>query len=179
MRVRPDRFEAASLAVASIPVSVLVAFLAHDPAGWLGAGRTITLAGASVLAGLAVLASVGAVLGLTGRRGSRTAGSLGFGGLAAMGTDHTGLPVLDRDHPNGIQRGHIWAYLSDGGSIYYEFTADWSIEKPRPFLSRRKGIIHADDYAGHAALFGPDSGRIKAGCWAHCRRKLGSCPAGR
>lgn len=100
MRVRPDRFEAASLAVASIPVSVLVAFLAHDPAGWLGAGRTITLAGALVLAGLAVLASVGAVLGLTGRRGSRTAGSLGFGGLAAIAislsaTDPgVGLPAL-------------------------------------------------------------------------------------
>lgn len=89
-----------------------------------------------------------------------------------LGTDDTGLPVLDRDHPNGIKRGHIWAYLSDGGYIYYEFTPDWSSEKPRKFLSRRTGIIQADDYAGYAALFGPESGRIKAGCWAHCRRKV-------
>jgi len=89
-----------------------------------------------------------------------------------LGTDDTGLPVLDRDHPNGIKRGHMWAYVSDGGYIYYEFTPDWSSEKPREFLSRRTGIIQADDYAGYAALFGPESGRIKAGCWAHCRRKV-------
>jgi hypothetical protein len=34
------------------------------------------------------------------------------------GTDDTGLPVLDREHLNGIKRGHIWACLSDGGYIY-------------------------------------------------------------
>jgi transposase len=25
--------------------------------------------------------------------------------------DDTGMPVLDRDHPKGIKRGHIWTYL--------------------------------------------------------------------
>ncbi len=89
-----------------------------------------------------------------------------------LGTHDTGLPVLDRDHPNGIKRGHMWAYLSDGGYIYYEFSPDWSSEKPHKFLSRRTGIIQADDYAGYATLFGPESGRTKAGCWAHCCRKV-------
>jgi transposase len=88
-----------------------------------------------------------------------------------LGVDDTGLPVLDRDHPKGIKRGHLWAYVSDGGYILYEYTPTWSSTYPREFLSRRVGIIQGDDYAGYASLFGPDSPRTKAGCWAHVRRK--------
>lgn len=98
--MRPDRFEAASLAVATIPVSLLVALFAHDPVGWLGAGRSMTLPGLSVMGGLATLAALGALLVAFQLRGGRTIASLGFGGLAAIAislsaTDPAaGLPAL-------------------------------------------------------------------------------------
>ncbi len=98
--MRPDRFEAASLAVAAIPVSVLVALFAHDPAGWLGAGRSMTTPGLAVMGGLSAVAALGAVLGALELRGSRTITSLGFGGLTAVAislsaTDPSvGLPAL-------------------------------------------------------------------------------------
>lgn len=89
-----------------------------------------------------------------------------------LGVDDTVLPVLDRDHPKGIKRGHMWAYVSDGGYIVYEYTPNWKGEHPRAILAQRVGIIQGDDYAGYAPLFGPDSPRIKAGCWSHVRRKF-------
>ncbi len=38
-------------------------------------------------------------------------------GSYLISLDDTGMPVLDRDHPKGIKRGHIWTFLGDAGKV--------------------------------------------------------------
>lgn len=88
--------------------------------------------------------------------------------------DDTGMPVLDRDHPKGIKRGHVWTFLGDGGRVAFcEFTPDWKGHRPRQMLADFAGkVIQSDGYAGLDALFtGPDPPR-RAGCMDHCRRRF-------
>jgi transposase len=43
--------------------------------------------------------------------------------------DDTHLPVLDRDHPAGIKKGHLWAFLGDFDQVmFYEYTPTWEGE---------------------------------------------------
>lgn len=88
----------------------------------------------------------------------------------AINVDDTGLRVLDRDHPKGVKRGHIWAYVADH-AVAYKYTPDWRGEHPREFLKNYVGIIQADGYAGIKPLFeGDQATATLAGCWMHCRR---------
>jgi transposase len=90
-----------------------------------------------------------------------------------ISVDDTGMPVLDRDHPKGIKRGHVWTFLGDGERIgFCEFTPDWKGHRPRQVLAEFSGkVIQSDGYAGLDALFaGPDPPR-RAGCMDHCRRR--------
>lgn len=88
--------------------------------------------------------------------------------------DDTGMPVLDRDHPKGIKRGHIWTFISDGGhAAFCEYTPDWKGHWPRRILAEFAGeVLQSDGYAGIDELFtGPDPPR-RAGCMDHLRRRF-------
>ena len=88
--------------------------------------------------------------------------------------DDTGMPVLDRDHPRGIKRGHIWTYLGDQGrTAFCDYTPDWKGEHPLAVLADFTGkVIQSDGYAGIDAHFrGPDPPR-RAGCMDHLRRRF-------
>lgn len=88
----------------------------------------------------------------------------------AINVDDTGLRVLDRDHPKGIKRGHIWTYVA-GNIVAYRYTPNWRGEHPCEFLRDYRGIIQADGYAGIKALFdGPQATATLAGCAMHFRR---------
>ena len=90
-----------------------------------------------------------------------------------ISVDDTGMPVLDRDHPKGIKRGHLWTFLGDAERVgFCEFTPDWKGHRPRQVLADFTGkVIQSDGYAGLDELFaGPDPPR-RAGCMDHCRRK--------
>jgi transposase len=61
--------------------------------------------------------------------------------------DDTGLRVLDRDHPRGVKRGHVWAYVG-GGLVAFHYTPDWKAEGPAAFLRGFRGYLQGDGYAG-------------------------------
>jgi transposase len=92
--------------------------------------------------------------------------------------DDTGLRVLDRDHPNGVKRGHLWAYVA-GRSVVFQYAPDWKAEHPTDFLRNFRGHLQGDGYAGFdQVLESPegmdpdvDEGR-RLGCGMHIRRKF-------
>ena len=102
--------------------------------------------------------------------------------------DDTPVPVL----APGLGRtktGRLWVYVRDDrpfcgtappAAIYF-YTPDRSGEHPARHLAGFSGFLHADGYAGFAALY--DQRRTEPGlranrtitevaCWAHCRRKF-------
>ncbi len=94
-----------------------------------------------------------------------------------VGVDDTGLRVLDKDHPAGVKRGHIWAYVGyeDGRPVrtFFSYTATWEKEGPCAILQQRTGYIQGDGYKGIDDLFlGPDAKAVRVGCMDHARRKF-------
>jgi hypothetical protein len=91
-----------------------------------------------------------------------------------MSLDDTGMPVLDRDHPTGIKRGHIWTFLGDGDRVgFCEYTPDWKGHRPRAVLAEFTGkVIQSDGYAGIDASFTGRAPPRRAGCMDHCRRRF-------
>jgi transposase len=88
-------------------------------------------------------------------------------------TDDTHLRVLDRDHPQGIRRGFLWAYVGDARWAYFDYTPSREKEGPLAFLAERRGFVQADAYAGYDALFAGEPPRCReVGCWAHARRRF-------
>ena len=87
-----------------------------------------------------------------------------------VNTDDTGLRVLDRDHPKGIKRGHIWTYVAPGQWVVYRYTPDWRGEHPCTVLAGFGGTIQSDGYAGINPLFTAPEAAVRAGCMMHCRR---------
>ena len=91
-----------------------------------------------------------------------------------LSLDDTGLPVLDKEHPRGIRRGHLWTYLGDQDRVgFCEYTPDWKKEGPLSVLHEFTGhVVQGDGYAGIDAYFkGTDPPR-RAGCMDHCRRRF-------
>jgi transposase len=92
-------------------------------------------------------------------------------GAHLLQSDDTGIKVLDKDHPNGVKRGHLWVYLGDGRWSAFVYTPDWKGEWPRSFLAERKGWLQVDGYAGYDDLFTREGATaIEVSCWAHARR---------
>lgn len=93
-----------------------------------------------------------------------------------MHIDSTGLPVLDRDHPNGITVGSLWGIVGDKNVAAYLYTSTGKQHAQREgeigpveLLARRRGFVCADA----ANLF--DSSFVRAdiielGCNMHGRR---------
>lgn len=94
-------------------------------------------------------------------------------GSYLISLDDTGMPVLDRDHPKGIKRGHIWTFLGDGGQVgFCEYTPDWKGHRPRKVLAEFTGeVIQSDGYAGIDELFTGPNPKRRAGCMDHNRRR--------
>lgn len=88
--------------------------------------------------------------------------------------DDTHMPVLDREHPRGCKKGHIWTYLGDENRVAFcDYTPTWSGTFPSKILEEFAGkVIQGDGYAGIGGVFrGPDPPR-RAGCMDHCRRRF-------
>jgi transposase len=91
-----------------------------------------------------------------------------------LSLDDTGMPVLDRDHPNGIKRGHLWTYLGDTQRIgFCEYSPTWEGESPCAVLENFKGqCVQGDGYAGINSYFKKPNAPKRAGCMDHARRKF-------
>ncbi|MFI5302318.1 MAG: IS66 family transposase [Polyangiales bacterium] len=100
---------------------------------------------------------------------------LALGTCYLLSLDDTGMPVLDRDHPKGIKRGHVWTYIGDQNRFAFcEFTPTWDGDKPCETLAQFKGrVVQGDGYAGiNAAFQGRTPPLIRAGCMDHSRRRF-------
>jgi len=86
-------------------------------------------------------------------------------------SDDTHLKVLDREHPNGLKRGHMWVYLGDSTWAAFVYTPDCKQEGPLSFLEGREGWLLVDGYKGYDKLFTrPGATAVEVGCWSHARR---------
>ena len=93
---------------------------------------------------------------------------------ALLSLDDIGMPVLDRDNPNGIKRGHLWTYLGDiERHAFCDYTPTWEGEGPCAVLEEFRGeCVQGDGYAGINAFFNKPNAPKRAGCMDHARRKF-------
>jgi transposase len=91
-----------------------------------------------------------------------------------VGTDATGLKVLDPTSPEHIQRGTIWAIIGDRCDVLFRYTPTADGESgPWKFLAGRTGYIQADAANVFDRLFnGKVASATELGCWSHARRRL-------
>jgi transposase len=97
-----------------------------------------------------------------------------------LGADDTGLCVLDKQHPKGSKKGHIWVYVGMTVKLTaFAYTPTWQAIGPKTFLQGFAGYLQGDGYAGYdgalaveggAALGLPEERRL--GCGMHIRRRF-------
>ena len=97
---------------------------------------------------------------------------------AYVRADDTGMRVLDREHPEGVKRGHIWAFVG-AEMVAFLYAPDWKAKHPAALLDGFDGVLQGDGYAGYAAMLRadgsgeqivPDERRL--GCGMHIRAKF-------
>jgi len=94
-------------------------------------------------------------------------------GAHALQIDDTGLRVLDRSHPAGVRRGHLWALVGDRCWTSFCYTPTWEGKAARALVEARVGWLQADGYAGFDQLFKrPGATAIEVACMAHVRRRF-------
>ncbi|MGK4008282.1 IS66 family transposase [Sorangium sp. So ce1036] len=92
--------------------------------------------------------------------------------------DDTGMRVLDRDHPAGVKRGHIWGFVG-AELVSFVYAPDWRAKHPAALLQGFTGYLQGDGYAGYGAMLrGDDEGEVivpeerRLGCGMHIRAKF-------
>ena len=99
-------------------------------------------------------------------------------GDSYLHADDTGMRVLDRDHPNGVKLGHIWAFVGSE-LVAFAYAPNWKADHPAALLRSFTGYLQGDGYAGYAAMLRGEAGgeRIvpedrRLGCGMHIRAKF-------
>ncbi|QDE72433.1 transposase [Myxococcus xanthus] len=86
--------------------------------------------------------------------------------------DETPLRVLD---VKKTRLGYLWTFLTqnDEGQwlIGYRFSMGRASKTPKEVLGGTTGALVVDAYTGYNAVTLP-KGRVRVGCWAHCRRRF-------
>ena len=87
-----------------------------------------------------------------------------------LGTDATGLPVLDPSTPEGIRSGTIWAWTNARWVTFF-YSPSGDAESVKRFLG--KDLARTVQCDGTSVTnFLERSGGKRPGCWAHGRRRL-------
>jgi transposase len=87
-----------------------------------------------------------------------------------LGTDATGLPVLDPSTPEGIRYGTIWAWTNARWVTFF-YSPSGDSESVKRFLGDDLArIVQCDGTS--ITTFLERSGGKRPGCWAHGRRRL-------
>ena len=93
--------------------------------------------------------------------------------------DDTGLRVLDRDHPKGVKRGHMWCHVGDRLWVAFRYAPTWEAKFPALLLGQFKGFIQVDDYKGYEARVDRPEGKEplvppdrRLACGMHIRRRF-------
>jgi len=95
-------------------------------------------------------------------------------GPGYLATDATGIPVLDRDAPEGIRHGTMWSW-TNALWVSFFYSPNGDSDSVREFLGdgNYNRTIQAD---GTSILnFIERAGGKRPGCWAHARRGLVKC----
>ena len=68
---------------------------------------------------------------------------------------------------------HMWVYVGDEGNAYnvFDFTLNRGRDGPKYFLQDYQQVLLADGYGGYDGVVAGNQ-MMRAGCWAHARRKL-------
>lgn len=99
-------------------------------------------------------------------------------GDSYLRADDTGMRVLDREHPNGVKLGHIWAFVGSS-LVAFAYAPNWKADHPAALLHDFTGYLQGDGYAGYAAMLRdeesgepivPEDRRL--GCGMHIRAKF-------
>lgn len=87
-------------------------------------------------------------------------------------TDDTIMPMLAPGHGK-TKPARMWIYVGDEHNPYnvFDFTLSRSRDGPATFLTHYKQILLADAYGGYDGIVVSNE-IIRAGCWAHARRKF-------
>jgi transposase len=97
---------------------------------------------------------------------------------AKLFADDTPLPVLDPGRGR-TKTGRLWVYARDDqpwsgpeppAAVYF-YSPDRRAERPAGHLTRFKGVLQVDGYAGFEQLTARGD-IVLAACWAHTRRKF-------
>jgi transposase len=95
-------------------------------------------------------------------------------GPGLLGTDATGIPVLDRDSPEGIRSGTMWAWTNAlWVSFFYSRSGDSASVKRFLGEGNYKRDVQGD--GTNILTFIEKEGGRRPGCWAHARRGLVRC----
>ncbi|WAM28552.1 IS66 family transposase [Myxococcus sp. NMCA1] len=86
--------------------------------------------------------------------------------------DETPLRVLD---VKKTRLGYLWTFLTQNEAgewlIGYRFSMGRASRTPKEVLGGTSGALVVDAYTGYNAVTLPQ-GRVRVGCWAHCRRRF-------
>jgi transposase len=92
-----------------------------------------------------------------------------------LATDDTVMPM---QHPGKTKKSRMWIYQGDDSHPYnvFEFTVSHSRDGPTRFLENFRNTLLADAYGGYDGIVLTQE-LLRAGCWAHARRKFVDCQA--
>jgi len=87
-----------------------------------------------------------------------------------VSTDDTIMPMLKTGH---CARARMWVYVGDAAHPYnvFDFTLSRGRDGPKYFLKDYNQVLLADAYGGYDGVVA-GNGIVRAGCWAHQRRKI-------
>jgi transposase len=87
-----------------------------------------------------------------------------------VATDDTIMPMQSKDK---VANARMWVYVGDEEHPYnvFDFTMDRCRNGPTRFLKDYNQVLLADGYAGYNGVV-VGNAIMRAGCWAHMKRKL-------
>ncbi|MHB1701301.1 MAG: IS66 family transposase [Acidobacteriaceae bacterium] len=87
-----------------------------------------------------------------------------------VATDDTIMPMLSREK---CANARMWVYVGDAAHPYniFDFTLNRGRDGPKYFLKDYNQVLLADGYGGYNGVVA-GNGIVRAGCWAHLRRKI-------
>jgi transposase len=87
-----------------------------------------------------------------------------------VATDDTIMPMLGKEK---CVNARMWVYVGDEMHPYniFDFTLNRGRDGPKYFLKDYNQVLLADGYGGYNGVVA-GNGIVRAGCWAHLRRKI-------
>jgi transposase len=87
-----------------------------------------------------------------------------------VATDDTIMPMLRTGH---CAKARMWVYVGDESHPYnvFDFTLSRGRDGPKYFLKDYNQVLLADAYGGYDGVVAGNA-IVRAGCWAHLRRKI-------